>query len=595
MNRLPPELVNLITTTLSSSPIDQLSFLTAHPNHLNAFNEFSSSCEKFKFASHFGLPSESFPLDFCSLCEIYQGLQRLVSGTTRTSNSSESRFQYSLDRRRGFLLDKELTPRGSRLSWLRSSSSASKTTNSKEWARKQITNGTFAFALEPPDQFVLVHTLNGKQFCSVTQVRLLGNSGGEDSSSVCSSFHLPYEVMGQDLWLYRGLLFLMPLSKKTKDEKLILIVLDLAKEKYEEKARFYWPSGRRPPNVYKESGERRLYTYGDRLVQILPSSDTWSLLVYDISQMQLIRTLPLSWADPSVIGQLFCADQQGPHLLLAFFGRREKHHQEDNTYPAKVVTFDIEASTELLEVEKTSNARFDLDVPVAHIQLFLCAISDYKIDLRQQKPGSLTLYHHHDHRIYSRPNRLGKSQKQLLAPLVIFLFPEGNLTSNATYQDLILPLPPSKYPVVKQLWEHNELIVKDTRVFVMHKIPTIGLVVYSTDLNLNLLWTLELSDFPMLHCETQRLFLYASHGCVWLSDAQGCLLVDQEKGLCRGHYYSYPKYTRQLPELESLHEDTSPYAQTGFSVWHIQAAKNALYIVHDIERCSPVVLDKVTM
>ena len=293
MNHLPPELVSLITTTLSSSPIDQLSFLTAHPNHLNAFNEFSSSCAKWRFASHFGLdPEESFPLDFSSLWGIYQGLQRLANGTTTTS-SSESRFQYSLDRRRGFLLDKELTPRGSRSSWLRSSS-ASKTTNSKEWARKQITNGTFAFALEPPDQFVLVHTLNGKQFCSVTQVRLLGNSG---EGSVCSSFHLPYEVMGQDLWLYRGLLFLMPLSKKTKDEKLILIVLDLAKESssgYEEKARFYWPSGRRPPNVYKESGERRLYTYGDRLVQILPSSDIWSLLVYDISQMQLIRTLPWS-------------------------------------------------------------------------------------------------------------------------------------------------------------------------------------------------------------------------------------------------------------------------------------------------------------
>ena len=590
MNRLPPELVNLITTTLSSSPIDQLSFLTAHPNHLHAFNQFASSCDKCRFASHFGFDyPKCYPLDFVPLCQVYQGLfERLASGKDR---GERLRFQYSLDRRRGFVAtdnEEEATWR-SRSSWQPRQSKPR--TNSKEWARKQITNGTFAFALEPQsDQFVLVHTLNGKHFCSVTKVRL---GLEEESSTASSSFHLPYEVMGQDLLLHDRLLFLMPLSKKRnskQDDKLILLVLDLAKnEGYEEKARFYWPSGRRPPNVYKESGERRLYAYGNRLVQILPCEDIWNLLLYDISQMQLISTVPLK-VDPSVIGQLFCADQQGPHLLLAFFGEK---HLESNTYPAKVVTFDFEgeasssAHKELLEVKTANTGRFDLDVPVAHIQLFLCATSDYQIDLGES-PRKSSLYHYQDRRIHSRPNR---------QPLVIFLFPSGHLSSNATYQDLILPLPPAQYPVASECWEHNELLVKDTRVFVMHKIQQRD-VVYCTDLNLQLLWTLQVDSAQSLLLQPrprqQRLFLYASHGCVWLSDAQGCLLVDQEKGLVRGHY-SYPKYTRQLPELESLHEDTSPYAQTGFSIWHIQAVKNVLYIVHDIERCSPVILDKITM
>ena len=572
MNNLPAELVNLIATYLSTSPIDQLSFLTSHPNHLNAFIQFSSNDAKYRFKNHFSIES----LDFQNLCAIYQSLQRLAKADYQSV--SESRYQYSLERRRGFL-DNELR--------LSRSSSASL---SKEWARKQITNATFAFAFEQSprsqnstdsDQFVLVHTLNGRHFCTVT------------SWPRCLSFHLPYEVMGQDLLLNDGLLFLMPLpSKKTRNEKLVLLVLDLRQgQGYEEKGRFYWSKGRRPPNVYKESGERRLYAHGDRIVQILPS-DVWTLLVYCISEMQLVQSIEMPWADPQVIGQLFCADQQGPQLLLAFFG--EKQHDDDNTYPAKVVTFVIDEADDaakLLEVSvpKVRSSRFDLDAPVAHIQLFLCAATCYQIDLQQ-----LQLYHF---------ARRCSSHSRPLQPLVIFLFPDGNLTSNATYQDMVCPLGSGgKYQILPELWEFNELVVKDFRVFVMHKIPSIGRLIYATDLNFQLLWKLEVDHFgdprtagskSLLHGE-QRLYLYASHGCVWLSDAQGCLLVDQEKGCFRGHL-RYPKYDRQLPELESLHEDTSPYAQTGFSIWDIQMSGNILRVVHDIERCCPVILDKITL
>ena len=573
MNNLPAELVNLIATYLSTSPIDQLSFLTSHPNHLNAFIQFSTNDAKYRFKNHFRIES----LEFEILCAIYQSLQRLSKAEYRSV--SESRYQYSLERRRGFL-DNEVR--------LSRSSSAS---ISKEWARKQITNATFAFAFEQSprsqnsdsDQFVLVHTLNGRHFCTVT------------SWPRCLSFHLPYEVMGQDLLLNDGLLFLMPLpSKKTKNEKLVLLVLDLRQGQghgYEEKGRFYWSKGRRPPNVYKESGERRLYAYGDRIVQILPS-DVWTLLVYSISKMQLVQSIEMPWADPEVIGQLFCADQQGPQLVLAFFG--EKQH-DDNTYPAKVVTFVIDEAddaAELLEVSVPSvrKSRFDLDQPVSHIQLFLCAATDYQIDLQR-----LQLYHHAGKPFARRGSNHSRSKSGPRQPLVIFLFPDGNLTSNGTYQNLVFPLGSgTKYKILPEFWSQNELVVKDTRIFVMHVIPSIGRLVYATNLNFELLWKLELDHyFGDPSCE-QRLFLFASHGCAWLSSATRVLLFDQEKGYSRGHF-TFAAITRKLPELESISENTSPYAQTGFSIWQVFVSGNILLIVHDIERCSPVIVDKITM
>ena len=85
----------------------------------------------------------------------------------------------------------------------------------------------------------------------------------------------------------------------------------------------------------------------------------------------------------------------------------------------------------------------------------------------------------------------------------------------------------------------------------------------------------------------QRLYLYASHGLVWLSDAKGCVLLNQESGLAKGQL-KYPHYQRILPELDSLTEDTSPYAQTGYSIWSIRMFNSrSLTVVHDIERCSP--------
>ena len=60
--------------------------------------------------------------------------------------------------------------------------------------------------------------------------------------------------------------------------------------------------------------------------------------------------------------------------------------------------------------------------------------------------------------------------------------------------------------------------------------------------------------------------------------------------ICAKHYHNYK---RTFDELISSEADTSPYAQTGISVWDIAAFKDTVLITHDIERFSPLIFDVV--
>ena len=74
------------------------------------------------------------------------------------------------------------------------------------------------------------------------------------------------------------------------------------------------------------------------------------------------------------LGQLFCSDQQGPHVILAFFTSKD-----NNKHATKTVTFDLNAET-LQEIPMLDKYEVDLSQPVSEIQLFLTAITDYKIN-----------------------------------------------------------------------------------------------------------------------------------------------------------------------------------------------------------------------
>ena len=73
-------------------------------------------------------------------------------------------------------------------------------------------------------------------------------------------------------------------------------------------------------------------------------------------------------------------------------------------------------------------------------------------------------------------------------PLVIILFPDGNLKTNLGETEM------GPYDILPTTWQHNELFVKDDRVLVMHFVPTFGRVVYATNLQLQQLWNLKLDQ-----------------------------------------------------------------------------------------------------
>ena len=87
-------------------------------------------------------------------------------------------------------------------------------------------------------------------------------------------------------------------------------------------------------------------------MQIVPSNP-WTILTYEIEKsdsektekviLNLIRLISLPWVELSAIGQLFCADQQGPHLVLAFFTEK----QGLDTYSSKIVTLDMASTSSL--------------------------------------------------------------------------------------------------------------------------------------------------------------------------------------------------------------------------------------------------------
>ena len=120
-------------------------------------------------------------------------------------------------------------------------------------------------------------------------------------------------------------------------------------------------------------------------------------------------------------------------------------------------------------------------------------------------------------------------------------------------------------------------------------------------LTLNLVWTLKPSELTSLNHD-DRYYLHCDFDLVWLSDSKGVIFLSLTSGKQIGNLV-YPSFEKVIPEICWLDEDSSPYAQTGNSVWEIgsyiatKCIRNQkqqqpfIVIVHDIERCNPVAAD----
>ena len=121
---------------------------------------------------------------------------------------------------------------------------------------------------------------------------------------------------------------------------------------------------------------------------------------------------------------------------------------------------------------------------------------------------------------------------------------------------------------------------------------------------LNLEWTFKPQEIKNLNVD-DRLYLHCDFDLVWLSDSKQSILLSTNNGTMIGSI-TYPEYERAIPEIYWEDENTSPYAQTGNSVWEIgsnivkyfDASKNKqpfIIIVHDIERCTPIAADIIKL
>ena len=117
---------------------------------------------------------------------------------------------------------------------------------------------------------------------------------------------------------------------------------------------------------------------------------------------------------------------------------------------------------------------------------------------------------------------------------------------------------------------------------------------------MSLEWTLRPSELPSLN-HGDRYYLHCDFDLVWISDSRQSVLLSSASGKPIG-YLTYPEYEKTVPEISWQDEDTSPYAQTGNSVWEIGSRMGKYFInnpqkspfiviIHDIERCNPIAAD----
>ena len=170
---------------------------------------------------------------------------------------------------------------------------------------------------------------------------------------------LPFEVAAQDIKVYNGFLFLLPIKDPNidGDPSEVLIIYSILKHSVDDVLKYkssycLQPTTTCPeryrisPNVYKESGEKRIYILNNRnpssafidLLAVLPvgqldinldqNGTIWTILVVRLQVLSgvisLIKEVPLPSACFDVMGQVFSADQKNSTLALALYASSSK-------------------------------------------------------------------------------------------------------------------------------------------------------------------------------------------------------------------------------------------------------------------------------
>ena len=310
------------------------------------------------------------------------------------------------------------------------------------------------------------------------------------------SSDLPFEVAGQDMKVYRGMLFLLPITVDNTGHHStdILLIYRLSQDQedplkllssFSLEPTIDSPERYRlPPHVYKESGEKRIYILDQKREQynkdiyilVLLPCPVWTILIFKMSNsnlfLSLVKEVQIKEASSVAIGQIFTADQKTTTTALALYtsGINTKRHKSlivtvstpppSRTLPLKCEEYEPQASpcpnVEIVRADESANflkQSFNLLGRVQDMKLYYI---------------SATNYYHTSENVYlvhSGKRKAGKDHCYY-APVLVLLLASDRLVVYSSHNQggqyiNISSMPGIGNHCLPKNWHHSELQVLD--------------------------------------------------------------------------------------------------------------------------------------
>ena len=284
---------------------------------------------------------DTFPSSFQRFIEIRRNIKKNLNGVMQKS----SRLHYNI----------EFLPQGKMESEDDIINTNSKNKTKYRTIANLITHSTIAYDFDE-SHFVLIQSRDQSRFWH--SYRPQTTNGSIPISSRVSVYNikggvclylgfsdLPFEIAGQDLEVYQGFLFLLPIKQPNNDATpneilLVYSILDGTHGEVLELATSFTPGAtndypdrhRLPPQVYKESGEKRIYILDQEdtckkvnFIDILITvpCPVWTILILKLSisdvRLLLVKEVAMKEASLAALGQIFTADQKVNTTALALY------------------------------------------------------------------------------------------------------------------------------------------------------------------------------------------------------------------------------------------------------------------------------------
>ena len=306
---------------------------------------------------------------------------------------------------------------------------------------------------------------------------------------------LPFEVAAQDIMVYKGMLFLLPIkySEPNNDLTEILSIFTISdkpsddvlkpKSSYCLQPTTECPERYRlPPHVYKESGEKRIYVLNnngtppteDMRIFIIAPCPIWSILVLKLNYSNGNIALEKEMHIPNVcfdtIGQVFTADQKNSTLAFALYTTTKCKKRHKSMISVVDVNF---TKVEQDNKSETSNERYNAKTSIEiHNDDLLTNVFNNSFNLNQRVDDmrlyylSATNYYHTSDNL----NIVHESSRKLMkkngfyAPIIVLLLASDSIVlySKHHYEYVNLQtLFGKSNRFQSKNWHHSELQVQD--------------------------------------------------------------------------------------------------------------------------------------